>query len=381
MAQRLKTDWILFLTVLFLVLFGLIMVYSSSSVLAQLRYHKPTTFFFLRQAGWAVASFLILLWCMRLDYRRWNNPKFAFAGLGIVLLLLVLVYFLDTESHRWLRIGPMIGLQPSELAKPALALFLSFFLCQRLGAVNERHTLRPIVLIIGFMALVVALADLGTAVVLVATTVAVTYVAGLDYRYLIGAGVAALLLLTVFIVAKPYRLARAIDFIDKNHVLLARLDPQGKLLGYAKQTAATSDPGYQQKQSKIAVGSGGVSGVGLMESRQKLLYLPEAETDFIYAVVGEETGFFGAVLLVGAFVVLLWRGMRTYFNAADDFGRYLALSVTVSVVVQALLNISVVLDLLPNKGIPLPFISYGGSSLLSSLILMGMLLSVSEHAG
>jgi cell division protein FtsW len=380
MAQRLKTDWILFLTVLFLVLFGLIMVYSSSSVLAELRYHKSTTFFFVRQAGWAIASFLVLLWCMRLDYRRWNNPKFAFAGLGLVLLLLVLVYFLDTESHRWLRAGP-IGLQPSELAKPALALFLSFFLCQRLGAINERHTLRPIALIIGFMALVVALADLGTAVVLVVTTVAVTYVAGLDYRYLIGAGGAALLLLAVFIVAKPYRLARAIDFLDTSHVLLAKLDPSGKLLGYARQTAATSDPGYQQRQSKIAVGSGGVTGVGLMESRQKLLYLPEAETDFIYAVVGEETGFFGAALLVGAFVILLWRGMRTYFNAADDFGRYLALSVTISVVVQALMNMSVVLDMFPNKGIPLPFISYGGSSLLSTLILMGMLLSVSEHAG
>jgi cell division protein FtsW len=118
-----------------------------------------------------------------------------------------------------------------------------------------------------------------------------------------------------------------------------------------------------------------------MESRQKLLYLPEAETDFIYAVVGEETGLLGAAMLVVGFVVVLWRGMRTYVNAVDDFGRYLALGVTVCIVVQALINISVVLDLLPNKGIPLPFISYGGSSLLSTLLLMGMLLSVSEHAG
>jgi cell division protein FtsW len=380
MAQRLKTDWILFLTVLFLVCFGLIMVYSSSSVLAELRYHYSTTFFFFRQAVWAAASFLILLWCMKRDYRRWNDPKFAFAGLGVVLLLLVVVYFLDSGSHRWLKAGPL-SLQPSELAKPALALFLAFFLCRRLGAVNDKNTLRPIALIIGFIALAVAVADLGTAVVLVATTVAVVFVAGLEYRYLAVAAILALLLGALFIFMKPYRLARAIDFVDKNHTLLAKINPGGSILQYAQKTAATSDPGYQQRQAKIAVGSGGVAGVGLMQSRQKLLYLPEAETEFIYAVVGEETGFFGAVILLAAFVIVLWRGIRTYINAADDFGRYLALSVTVSVVVQALINISVVLDLLPNKGIPLPFISYGGSSLLSTMILMGMLLSVSEQQG
>jgi cell division protein FtsW len=132
-------------------------------------------------------------------------------------------------------------------------------------------------------------------------------------------------------------------------------------------------------QSKIAVGSGGLTGVGLMQSKQKMLFLPEAHTDFIYAVVGEETGFFGAILVVGAFLVILWRGFRTSLRAGDNFGRYLALSVTVCVIVQALINISVVLDLLPNKGIPLPFISNGGSSLLSTLLLMGMLLSVSEN--
>ncbi len=184
-----------------------------------------------------------------------------------------------------------------------------------------------------------------------------------------------------FIVMKPYRLTRAIDFVDKDHKLLAQVDPKGRILRYAHQTASTSDPGYQQLQSKIAVGSGGLLGVGLMQSKQKLLYLPEAHTDFIYGVVGEETGFFGGAVLHVGFVVVLWRGIRTYVRANDNFGRYLALSVTVCVVVQALINISVVLGLAPNKGIPLPFISYGGSSLLSTLLMMGMLLSVSEHAG
>ncbi len=380
MAQRLKTDWILFLTILAMVCFGLVMVYSSSSMMAQLKYHVSSTHFFLRQLFWAIFSFGLLLYCTKRDYRRWNDPRIAFAGLGMVLLLLTLVYLTDSGSHRWLKAGPF-SLQPSELAKPALALFLAFFLSRRLHTINDKHTLRPVVALISVLAFAVAIADLGTAVVLVATAVLVVYVAGLDLRYLVIGGVMAGLLGLGFIAMKPYRLARALDFIDNNHTLLAKIDPNGNVLKYAKKTASTSDPGYQQRQAKIAVGSGGVTGAGLMESKQKLLYLPEAHTDFIYGVVGEETGFFGSALLIIGFLVVLWRGMRTYMNAADDFGRYLALSVTVCVVVQALINISVVLDLLPNKGIPLPFISYGGSSLLSTLLLMGMLLSVSEHAG
>ncbi len=379
MAQRLKTDWILFLTVLTLVCFGLVMVYSASSFIAELKYHVSSTHFFVRQLGWAAFSFIALLLCMRRDYRQWNSPRFAFAGLGLVLLLLVVVYITDSSNHRWLHAGPF-SLQPSELAKPALALFLAFFLCRRMGAVNEKHTLGPIAIVISFMALAVAFADFGTAVVLVTTTIAVIFVAGIEYRYLILCGVLGVVLGLGFIVMKPYRLARAIDFVDTDHKLLARIDPGNHILSYARKTASTSDPGYQQLQSKIAVGSGGFFGVGLMESKQKMLYLPEAHTDFIYGVIGEETGFFGAALLLGGFVVVLWRGIRTYIRATDNFGKYLALSVTVCVVVQAFINISVALDLVPNKGIPLPFISYGGSSLLSTLLLMGMLLSVSEHA-
>ena len=379
MAQRLKTDWILFLTVLAMVCFGLVMVYSASSLIAELKYHVASTYFFFRQLGWAVVSIIILLYCMKRDYRQWNNPRIAFASLGLVLLLLVAVYITDSGSHRWLKAGPF-SLQPSELAKPALALFLAFFLCRRMGNVNERHTLGPIAVSITIVALAVAIADLGTAVVLVVTTVAVMFVAGIEYRYLAICAVLGVLLGGAFIAMKPYRLARTLDFIDKQHTLLAKLDPNGRIAQYAKKTASTSDPGYQQRQAKIAVGSGGLVGVGLMESRQKMLYLPEAQTDFIYAIVGEETGFFGSALLLVGFMVVLWRGLRTYMHAADPFGRYLALSVTVCVVVQALINISVVLDLMPNKGIPLPFISYGGSSLLSTLLLMGMLLSVSEHA-
>jgi cell division protein FtsW len=379
MAQRLKTDWILFLTVVTLVGFGLVMVYSASSMIAELKYHLSSTFFVLRQLGWAIVSVFLLLWCMKRDYRRWNDPRYAFASLGIVLLLLVAVYFVDSASHRWLKAGPF-SLQPSELAKPALALFLAFFLCRRLGAVNDRHTLGPLAIVVSVVSLAVAAADLGTAVVLVLTSVAVIYIAGVELRYLIICAVIGAVLAAGAIAAKPYRLARVLEFVGKDHKLLTKIDPKGWLLEHAKQTGSTSDPGYQQRQAKIAVGSGGVLGEGLMQSKQKMLYLPEAQNDFIYAIVGEETGLLGSVLLLGAFMVVLWRGMRTYVRATDNFGRYLALSVTVCVVVQALINVSVVLGLLPNKGIPLPFISYGGSSLLSTLLLMGMLLSVSEHA-
>lgn len=379
MAQRLRTDWILFLTVVALVCFGLVMVYSASSMIAELKYHLPSTHFFLRQLGWAVFGILLLLYCMKRDYRRWNNPKVAFAALGAVMLLLVVVYLSDAGSHRWLKAGPL-SMQPSELAKPALALFLAYLLCRRLGAVNHRHTLGPIAVSISAVAIAVAIADLGTAVVLVAMTVAVIFVAGVEYRYLVVCGVLGLLLALASIAVKPYRLARAIDFVDSQHKLLDKVDPQGHILQYAKKTASTSDPGYQQRQARIAVGSGGFLGAGLMESRQKLLYLPEAQNDFIYAIIGEETGFLGCLLLVAGFLVVLWRGMRTYVRATDPFGRYLALSVTICVVVQALINMSVVLGIAPNKGIPLPFVSYGGSSLLSTLLLMGMLLSVSEHA-
>jgi cell division protein FtsW len=380
MAQRLKTDWILFFAILLMVCFGLVMVYSSSSVIAEIKFKVSDRHFILKQLWWAILSFVLLLWCKRSDYRRWNTPRNAFAGIGVVLLLLLIVYLTDGSTHRWLHAG-FFSIQPSEFAKPALALFLAFFLSQRASAINSKYTLLPIVLSISAIAFFVAIADLGTAVVLVAMTAMVMFVAGLDTRYLWAAAAIGLFLAVVFIAMKPYRLSRVIDFADRDHKLLAKIDPNNHILHYAKKTASTSDPAYQQRQARIAVGSGGFTGLGLMQGKQKMLYLPEAHTDFIYAVIGEETGFLGCVALLAGFGIVLWRGLRLYYFAQDDFGRFLALAVTTCVVTQALINISVVLDLGPTKGIPLPLISYGGSSLLSTLLLLGMLLSVSEHAG
>jgi cell division protein FtsW len=377
-AQRLKTDWILFFTIVAMVCFGLVIVYSASSVMAELKY-KWDMYFIARQVGWAAVSFLVLMQLKRLDYRRFDNPIWAFVPLGVVTSLLVLVYFIG-RKHRWLQAGSF-SLQPSEFAKPALIIFLAYFISLRLRAINDKHTIRPALLALGALAAMVVGPDLGTAIMLVLTAAVLFYVAGLDRRYVLFAGVAGVVLIAVAVAAKPYRLARVMAQFDPEFKIIDKINPGGQIRAYAKRSQSATDPTYQPKQSRIAVGSGGVVGVGLMQGKQKLLYLPEAHTDYIYAVVGEELGIWGTSGLLIGFFIILWRGLRLFYVAPDNFGRYLALGVTVSVVVQALFNISVVLDVGPTKGIPLPMISYGGSSLLSTLISLGLLLSVSEHAG
>jgi cell division protein FtsW len=376
---RLKTDWPLFLTIVGMVSIGLVFVYSASSVVAEQRYGQASYFFLMRQAAWAFLSLCVLMFLAKRDYRHLKSPQWAFFGLSVVLMLLIVVYFADPVNHRWLPIGPG-QLQPSELAKPALVVFLAYFVTQRASDINGRHTVIPATMVLIMLAGAVVIADLGTAVVLMGTAAAVFYVAGLEKRYFWMAAVASMLLLTLAIVHKPYRLKRVLDFVDPECKVVCRIDPTGYMQEYASRAGVTGDSGYQAKQSRIAVGSGGVVGKGLMMGSQKLFYLPEAHTDFVYAVVGEELGLFGTVLLLCGFVVVLWRGYRLYWVALDDFGKIIAIGVTTSIVLQAFINISVVLDMAPTKGIPLPLISYGGSSLLSTMISLGLLLSVSERA-
>ncbi len=378
MAQRLKTDWSLFVTVVAMVFFGLVILFSASSVTAEVRYQN-SGFFLLRQLGWAVGAFAALMLLKRFDYRRLNNPRLAFIAMGMVIVLLIAVLAIDTRHHRWIRIGG-VGIQPSEFAKPALILFLAFFISHRSKAINSRYTLLPAVVSLLLMSGLVVVADLGTALVLVATAAAVFYVAGLEHRYFFAAALIGVLCIAGAVVAKPYRLGRIIAYVDPDYTILDKIDPKGYIKNYVHSGMSTRDPGYQARQAKIAVGSGGVLGLGLMQGRQKLFYLPEAHTDFIYAVVGEELGLWGCGAVLAGFLVILYRGLRLYWLAADDFGRYLALGVAASIVLQAMINMSVVLDLGPTKGIPLPMISHGGSSLLSTLTSLGMLLSVSERS-
>jgi cell division protein FtsW len=336
----------------------------------------------LRQLGWAVVAVAAMMAFKRTDYRRFQDPAVAFGAIGVVLTLLILVYPLDPANHRWLHLKGFLRVQPSELAKPALVVFLAFFVTWRRRAINNaRYTLAPAALAVGLVILLVVVPDLGTAVVLGAAAAVIFFVAGLEWRYVTIAAAVASVGVVLCIVMSPYRLARVVKFFDPQFTFISRFDPQGNIKTQMEKSLATRDTNYQLQQSQIAVGAGGPIGVGLGDGRQKLMYLPEAHTDFIYAVVGEELGLFGTVGLLAGFALIFWRGLRATVRMTDDFGRYLALGVTVVIVVQGFINMSVVLGMMPTKGIPLPLISYGGSSLLSTLAMLGILMNVSEHAG
>jgi cell division protein FtsW len=356
-------------------------LYSASSVVAELRYHFEPYHFFVRQLAWAAVSFPILMYFKRFDYRRLNTPAWAFSGLGIVLGLLVVVYFVDPKAHRWFRIPGLGSLQPSEFAKPVLILFLAYFVARRAHAINDKRVLRQAFVAVAMLGCLVVVADLGTALVPVITAVVVFWIAGLERRYLWRVAAIGMAFIVIAICSKGYRLGRVINYVDPEYRVIETFDRWGIIRAYVQNSTAARDGGYQSRQSKIAVGTGGVLGVGLMQGKQKLMFLPDAHTDFIYATVGEELGLWGTSAVLAGFLVILWRGVRLFLLAREDFGKYLALGVTVSIVVQALINISVVLDMVPTKGFPLPMISFGGSSLLSTLASMGMLLSVSEHEG
>jgi cell division protein FtsW len=336
----------------------------------------------VRQVEWAAVAVAVMMTLKKTHYRKFQSPAVAFSAMSVALMLLAAVYFVDAAHHRWLRVGSAVGVQPSEMAKPALVIFLAFFATWRARAINNpRYTLIPAALAVGLMILAVVVADLGTAVVLGAASAAVFFVAGLEWRYCAIAAAVATVGVAIFIFAEPFRLARVVRFFDPQFKIVARFDPYGKIRSRMEQSLVTRDTNYQKEQSQIAVGAGGPAGLGLTNGRQKLLYLPEAHTDFIYAVVAEELGLAGSVGLLLGFGVIFWRGLRAAFRMRDDFGRYLALGVTMVVVVQGFINMSVVLGMMPTKGIPLPMISYGGSSLLSTLALLGILMNVAENAG
>ncbi len=379
MALRLKTDWILFTTIICVVFFGAVMIYSASSVMAELKFNS-STYFVLRQALWVVAGLAVFMLMKRIHYRKLQQSGVAFSALAITLVLLLAVYFLDSHQHRWIRMG-FIGLQPSELAKPALVIFLAFFLALRSRAINNRFTVMPAALAVGFVAVGVVIADLGTAVVLGCTAAMIFYVAGLKFRYFVVAGLIASCGVAYTIYQKPYRLRRVVEYVDPGYKILSKWDKQGLIKARLEKSLTTKDTNYQSEQAKIAVGVGGITGQGLMQGRQKLLYLPEAHTDEIYAVVGEELGMLGCAGVLIAFLIILWRGIRATVLIPDDFGRYLALGITTMIVMQAFMNMTVVLGMAPTKGIPLPMISFGGSSLLSTMASLGLLLNISEHAG
>jgi cell division protein FtsW len=323
---------------------------------------------------------LLLLFALRrMDYQKLQHPLYVFLPINLLFILLIGVIFADPKAHRWYRLGSL-QFQPSELAKPALVVFLAWFVARRENKINDRYTLLPAALVVGGLAGLIGYGDLGTAMVLLTPAVAVFFVAGIERRYFYLTLALAAVLTVGFIWQKPARIIRVTSFFGLTE---QKIQSDTRLHWLAKrleETSVTRDAEHQQRQAKLAIGSGGVPGVGLGQSTQKLGYLPEAHTDFIFGVIGEETGLVASMLLLGAYFFIFWRGLRLYWMTPDAFGRYLALGCVALVTSQAFFNMSVVLGLMPNKGIPLPLISYGGSAVLCTLITFGLLLSVSDRA-
>ncbi len=362
MARKLKSDRVLFFTTAVLVGLSIVMVYSASAVVGLEQFGRPTLFL-VKQGMWAVMGLAMLWVAMRVDYRHYREPVFIWSALGTVTLALFAVLFMPAVNgaHRWFSIGGL-GVQPSELAKLVAIFFIAAILERRMNRINEvRYALVPIaIVVLGLVGLILLEPDLGTSIALVSIAAMMVFAAGLNYSYIVGVALAAAPVVGLLVMGSGYRRRRLLTFLDPWQ------DPLGD--------------GFQIIQSLIAVGTGGIWGRGLMNGVQKLFYLPEPHTDFIYAVIAEELGLVGATVVLICFLIVAWRGVHIALNAPDSFGAFLAVGLTTMVALQALVNISIVLGLLPTKGIPLPFVSFGGSSLLMNLIGMGILLNISQHA-
>lgn len=363
MARKLYPDKWLFAATIGLALFGLVMVYSASAIIAQ-EENGSQFYYVIKQGMWTGIGLVAMFITMHLDYRWLRNRRLVFALLTVTALMLLAVFGFSpiNGARRWIKLRAF-SIQPSEVAKITLAIFLAYFLEKRAGDEGSLwKTFMPAAFVTGLLALLVVLEpDLGTALMLALIFAVVTYTAGARLLHLGLAAAPALVGLAGLLIFVPWRLKRLLIFLDPWS------DPQGG--------------GYQICQALMALGSGGSHGLGFAQGKQKLFFLPFAHSDFIFAVVGEELGLAGGLGVVLVFGLFLWRGIRTSLRAPDRFAMLLSLGLVTSIVTQALFNISVVLALLPTKGIPLPFISYGGSSLVPTLAAAGMLLNISQYAG
>ncbi len=362
MAKKLYPDKWLFAATVGLALFGVVMVYSASAVMAQ-RENGNQFYYVIKQGIWTSIGFVVMLAAMQFDYNRLRDRRIVYGLLLLTVLMLLAVFAFGrvNGAHRWIKFKGF-SIQPSEISKLALVIFLAYFLEKHAG--EERsfwRTFVPCAFITGLLAvLVIAEPDLGTALMLAVIFGVLIYTSGARLLHLGLVAAPALVGLVGLLVFVPFRMRRMIMFLDP------WADPQGS--------------GFQVVQSLIAIGSGGPNGLGFAQGKQKMMFLPFAHSDFIFAVIGEELGLIGTLTVLLIFALLLWRGIRTSLLAPDRFGMLLSLGLVTSIVAQAMFNISVVLSLVPTKGIPLPFISYGGSSLVPTLAAVGILLNISQHA-
>ena len=362
MARKLAPDKWLFAATVGLALFGVVMVYSASAVLAQ-KENGNQFHYVLKQSVAVAIGFFVMLLAMQFNYQQLKSRRIVYGLLIFCTLGLIAVFGFSSVNgaHRWIKF-PGISIQPSEISKLSLIIFLAYFLEKRAGEEGDFwRTFVPCGVVTGCLALLVVIEpDFGTAMMLVLIFTVVIYTAGARVLHLAMAAAPALMVAAGLLIFVPWRLKRLVTFLDP----------------WADQQGA----GFQVVQSLIAIGSGGTNGLGFAQGKQKMLFLPFAHSDFIFAVVGEELGLVGAIAVIAVFALFLWRGIRTALLAPDRFGMLLSLGIVTGIVAQALFNISVVLSLVPTKGIPLPFISYGGSSLVPTLAAVGILLNVSQHA-
>lgn len=365
MSKKSRTDWFLFAIAALLALFGVVMVYSASAMIALRESDGATQFtYFYKQAGFTAIGLIGMYVISRIDYRFYQKPWVAFGLLFIVVALLIAVFGFPpvNGAQRWIRYAGFT-LQPSELAKIALPVFLAYFLTRNEDRIGElKDTVIPCGFVVAVICgLVLFEPDLGTTIVLCAIFICVYFSAGARLLHIAVVGLGVILVAFGALVLAPWRVRRMMAFLDP--------------------FAHADDAGYQVVQSLYAIGSGGILGEGFAKGQQKLFYLPYPYSDFIFAVVGEELGLVGTLAVVTAFALLLWRGTRAALLAPDRFGMLLGIGLVTGIIVQALFNISVVISILPAKGIPLPFVSYGGTSIVVTLFSVGILLNLSQYAG
>ncbi len=362
-TKRIAYDWLLLAVVLGLVGFGLVMVFSASAIMAQER--LGDSFYFLkRQATAAGIGLVAMVAAMKIGYRRFARlawPLLVIAGLLLVAVLIPGVGTAAGGAKRWIRF-PGISLQPAEIAKLAWVIYLSYSLAKKREKVKSFSIgFLPHLLVAGlFVGLCMLEPDFGSSVALLVMMFVLLFAAGTRLSFLVGSVLLAIPFAYTAIASSPYRMKRITAF----------LDPWANRQG----------SGYQVAESLMSIGSGGLSGLGLGDGRQKLFFLPEAHTDFIFSIIGEELGLLGAGLLMLVYGVLIWRGLRAALSATEPFGTYLALGITTLIAFQATVNMAVAMGVVPTKGLTLPFISYGGSSLIVLMGAAGLLLSVSSTA-
>ncbi|MDR3564945.1 MAG: stage V sporulation protein E [Negativicutes bacterium] len=357
-------DFIIFFTVIALLGLGVVMVYSSSAVSAYVNF-DDSYYFLKRQIIWVALGLLAMFFTMSIDYHVWRRLAKPIMLVTLILLVLVLVPGLGkvvNGARRWLGFGSLY-LQPSEIAKLSMVLFSAESLTKNQDKMTSflKGLLPQLLMLLLVFGLILKEPDLGTALAISGTVFVLLFTAGAKISHLASMGFAGVAGIITAIIVEPYRLRR----------LLAFSDPWSDPL----------DTGYHIIQSLYAIGSGGLFGVGLGRSREKFLYLPEPHTDFIFAILGEELGFIGTVTVIILFFLFAWRGLRIAISAPDIYGSVLAAGLTTMIVVQALMNIAVVTASMPVTGIPLPFISFGGSALIFTLAGVGILLNISRYVG